>query len=347
MPGGDTQYQRIGGQKWFYLTTPVSLWRGEDHLLLKDKVFFTEEYRRFFYKDIQAIIVRKTPDGMILNLVILGVIAALLIAGTAGPGLPSPPWWIMMGVFLLILLVNLGLGATCQCHLKTAVTLQRLPVITRIRRARKLISLLRPIIARVQGEIPDEEIRQRAIEIALHPPPPPTQTGARANSQGPGVPGEQQLPLRHYRGAVHIALFEVLALGCLVNCANYFYPGTLLAAVSLVILLGQLGLNVAAIVKQRRTDIPKGARVTVFLALGYIVISYVWLTSGRFLFRGPAGLTSPVYGALTGSTGEAMSIFAAICSGVLGTVGAIQMLRHRMRTKPGAATGPPPVPESE
>ena len=35
----------------------ASLWQGKDHLLSIDSSGYTEEYKRFYYRDIQAIII--------------------------------------------------------------------------------------------------------------------------------------------------------------------------------------------------------------------------------------------------------------------------------------------------
>ena len=49
--------------------------------------------------------------------------------------------------------VNLALGPACACQLRTAVQLEDLPSMVRLRRARKILDRLRPLITAAQGEI--------------------------------------------------------------------------------------------------------------------------------------------------------------------------------------------------
>ena len=56
---GAVPYRRLPGRG----RTPLgshSLWIGEDHLLLVELRGFTETYRRFYFRDVQAIILRRT-----------------------------------------------------------------------------------------------------------------------------------------------------------------------------------------------------------------------------------------------------------------------------------------------
>src|SRR3954454_13990106 len=56
------------------------LWEGSDHLLVVSAALGVERYRRFYFRQIEALIVRKTMGRFVAN-TIFAVIAAL-----AGPG---------------------------------------------------------------------------------------------------------------------------------------------------------------------------------------------------------------------------------------------------------------------
>jgi hypothetical protein len=64
-------------------------------------------------------------------------------------------------VLLAFLVANLLLGPTCVCHLKTAVQTEELPSLRRLRRARKVLARLRPLIVAAQGELTLGEIAAR------------------------------------------------------------------------------------------------------------------------------------------------------------------------------------------
>jgi hypothetical protein len=144
----------------------VQLWQGEEHLLLVEWDGYREFYKRFSYRDIQAIIVRKTPEGKIVN-IILGLIAGFFggIAFTIDDVGGRIALLSIAGLFGLILLINFLSGPTCQCQIRTAVQLDELPTLTRLPRARKVINRIRPRIVEAQGQVVPEEIPQLIREM--------------------------------------------------------------------------------------------------------------------------------------------------------------------------------------
>jgi hypothetical protein len=139
-----------------------SLWLGPDHLLCIDSTGFTENYKRFYFRDIQAVIVRKT-DGYkywSLGLGIVGLFFAIIAAVTSD-SVGRIVWFSFAGLFWLIMSLNLALGPTTACYLQTAVQNEQLPSVVRLRKARKVLNILRPLIASAQGELAPEEIAER------------------------------------------------------------------------------------------------------------------------------------------------------------------------------------------
>jgi hypothetical protein len=153
-----------------------SLWLGKDHLLAVDSKDFSETYKRFYFRDIQAISLRLTPRRQIWNWV-LAVPTALCLAGWAYDLLVTrsvSPGGVVAGVvvtllFVLPLLVNNLLGPTCACKLRTAVQTEDLPSLGRLRKTRRILDRLRPLIVQAQGQLLPEEIpsRLRAWEAAM------------------------------------------------------------------------------------------------------------------------------------------------------------------------------------
>ena len=81
-------YRRLSGTGYHYLVPPwalvllffvmgifvllfrgrrTQLWLGPEHLLLVETDGYREYYKRFNYRDIQAFIIRKTPQGKAVN----------------------------------------------------------------------------------------------------------------------------------------------------------------------------------------------------------------------------------------------------------------------------------------
>jgi len=132
------------------------LWLGEDHILLITLRSLTERYKRFYFNDIQALTLQKTPSGAILNtiLLILAAIMAIIIAAGIFNGWPSPAYIVpaLIGFIMLLgAVINTVLGPTCSCHLLTAIHEEPLFCLGRINTAQKVIEELRVIVENVQG----------------------------------------------------------------------------------------------------------------------------------------------------------------------------------------------------
>jgi hypothetical protein len=62
-------YQRLPGTRIISAGTRTSLWLAPDHLLALERTVGSERYRRFYLRDIEAVIVRRTSRRAILNIV--------------------------------------------------------------------------------------------------------------------------------------------------------------------------------------------------------------------------------------------------------------------------------------
>ena len=172
--------------------TTYSLMLGDDHLLqVESDRGFSEQYRRFYFRDIQAIILRKNSRFLVGN-IILGASLGLLLA-IAAAFLPSsfangasswnrllnePAEFIgvmLLGSFAVLIvilwLVHLLRGGTCICHIQTAVQTEELPSLYRIARARRVLEQLRPLILQAQTQAPQESSGAGMPESGTVPPP--------------------------------------------------------------------------------------------------------------------------------------------------------------------------------
>ena len=178
-----------------------SLWLGPDHVLCIDSTGFTENYKRFYFRDIQGLIIRKTDRYKYWSLALgfLGVFLMVMGAVTTD-GVGRIIVFSFAGFFCLCTVLNLALGPTTICYLQTAVQLEPLPSIHRLRKARKVLNRLRPMIAGAQGELRPEEIAAHFGQPPAQPPEQPSVPPAAA----PGSPapaaietaGEANLPPR-------------------------------------------------------------------------------------------------------------------------------------------------------
>ena len=73
-------YKRLPG-RYRSSTGQRSLWLGADHLLAVDQVYFEEKYRRFYFSDVQALVVQSTNLWHLTTLIIAVLTLALLTPG--------------------------------------------------------------------------------------------------------------------------------------------------------------------------------------------------------------------------------------------------------------------------
>lgn len=134
-----------------------SLWLAEDHLLSIDSASYSEEYKRFYFRDIQAFLVCPTNRRAIWN----GILAALLIMHLLVFGWMGASVTILAIVAVILatpLVINNLLGPACRVYLRTAVQVEELPSLGRIGRAHRVLERIRPLIATVQGPLTAEEV---------------------------------------------------------------------------------------------------------------------------------------------------------------------------------------------
>ncbi len=144
-------YKRLPGRSGRFLFT-TTLWTSADHLLLVYSHGVTESYRRFFYRDIQAIVICRTKNGLVMTLVLclLGLVAGVPAFFVPVEG--AVMFGIIAGLFFLMAAINHLQGPTCRCTLRTAVQTLELPSLHRVRSARKMLTRLHPAIMAAQRE---------------------------------------------------------------------------------------------------------------------------------------------------------------------------------------------------
>ena len=124
----ETRYQKLTS----------AIWLAPDHLLYLKRQLVSQRVKRFEYGDIQAIILRQTrafTQWSIVLIALAGLSALLILAGFAG----GAPWSGMLTLplptltTLVILLIHWRLGPTCACHVRTAVQVEHLRSLRRLR----------------------------------------------------------------------------------------------------------------------------------------------------------------------------------------------------------------------
>ena len=169
-------YRKLPGRRSGFLHG-ASLWMGPDHILAVRSLRFREEYKRFYLRDIQAIVVATRPRFHVSTRA--AGIAALWLAVSIGAWNQAP--WAPAGlsivaVCLVVSWLYVSAAQSCSCRIHTAVSRDDLPSIYRTWTARKFLAEVEPLIWQVQGVLQGnwaEAVEERTVGPAVLPPAPP------------------------------------------------------------------------------------------------------------------------------------------------------------------------------
>jgi hypothetical protein len=128
----------------------LKIYKGDDHILLEEQLFFLQSFNRLFYNDIKGIVAAKTKHFMyynIANAFFSGVFAFFYLPHR------SVVVAIFSLLFLLILVINLVLGKTCKICIITQVQEKKISGIFRWRQWMKIKKHLVPLIISEQEKI--------------------------------------------------------------------------------------------------------------------------------------------------------------------------------------------------
>ena len=153
MNSQETKYKKLPGRK------RTSLWRyrlylADDHILsvTTGSFSFAEHYKRFHFRDIQAITLRRTWSTLIKVMVAFVFTGLLAWAGWALGQEGGQVFWVLAAITAISGTIVLALGNSCRCHIQTAVQVEELHALNRIRIARKVMATIMPLIQAAQNE---------------------------------------------------------------------------------------------------------------------------------------------------------------------------------------------------
>ena len=227
--------------------------------------FGVEDYKRFYFSDIQAIITRKTVVGFVQNLilgVLLGFFFLLVITAEGGW---SMFWGIFFAMMLIFLVINLLRGPTCESHLMTAVQTEKLHSLGRLKNAFKAMNRLAPLIEQVQGRVSPENLDQMPIR--------------QVEQNSVSIPGQPVKPskitVKHEKGRAHMILFGLLLFDGSLASLSFFFSHVFLTLAGSVVSIAMGIFVIIALVKQHDSDMMSAVRTLTWVTLGFVGISFV------------------------------------------------------------------------
>ncbi|HYG77781.1 MAG TPA: hypothetical protein VEK08_22435 [Planctomycetota bacterium] len=305
----------------------VRLYVGKDHLLQVESTGWEEEYKRFYFRDIQAITLRTTARQKTIG----GVWGGLGVVCVLG-FLTAPTGWntalLVFGIiFWTFFALNAFWGPTCACQLRTAVQVEDLWSLHRLKNAQRALQQIVPLIEQAQGKFEAEQLPEIVASVP--------QVAAPPSALGKGKELER---IKHYNGRWHEVLFYFLLLFAAFNLIDLTQDNPALQIFDLIFCVGVMVGSVAAMLKQHQTDIPDGVRRVVWVTLGFICV-YIWVGFvGAAIHvavksRGGAGDPGlPEFMQFTSLSGvDAVSV---VCAAPLGIIGMLLLTNFRTHYKP-------------
>ncbi len=216
-----TPYRRLPGYRRG-LFRGASVWLGADHLLAVQSMRFREEYKRYYLRDVQAIVVADAPRfhistrSMVIGALWLAAWFALRDFSTWAPALLWTLAAALAGAWLYV-----SAACSCTCRVYTAVSRDELRSVYRTWTARRFLREVEPRIAQAQGVLEGEWAE------ALEPRTvgPPGSVLARAEPPAPGAAPARRL---RARTLVSDAFIGALLADAVVHAAFLVYSGPVL-----------------------------------------------------------------------------------------------------------------------
>ena len=152
-----------------------TLWLAPHHLLQVQSGVLREGYRRFAYRDVQSIGVRRTARGLFYNLILggvaglFGLIAVLVAVSSASSAGGLVVSGGLAGFCLALIVVNVLRGPTVRCDLRTAVGLYPLPSLSRMGPAQRALELIRQRVEAAQGELSRDVLAEQVARLSQPP----------------------------------------------------------------------------------------------------------------------------------------------------------------------------------
>jgi VIT1/CCC1 family predicted Fe2+/Mn2+ transporter len=273
------EYHKLPGSKKGFLIGKYTLWRGSDHLLQVFSRVGVEDYKRFYFDDIQAVITRKTAVGTIQNIATGCLVLIFVLPAVSFEGGWSLFYAIVAAAMLFLFLVGLYKGPTCETKLMTAVQTEKLQTLHRLKIASKVMDRLRVHIHRAQGTVAPDALNKTAPRALKNQPP---------HRQAPPR-GSKPTVQRNEKGRAHMGLFIVLLLDGALVCLGFFFTHVILTIMSSIAGLCLGILVIVALVKQHDSNIGRSLKAITWASLGFICINFVvgYVISIIFAIKNP------------------------------------------------------------
>ncbi|OGL47672.1 MAG: hypothetical protein A2161_19740 [Candidatus Schekmanbacteria bacterium RBG_13_48_7] len=321
-----------------------------DHLLNIESQGIDEDYKRFYFNNIRAIVTRETSQARILNIFLITLITiSVIFALSLGDKIFFP---IIAGIFTVALVINLAKGTTCVCHLYTAVQRQKLDSLNRIKKAERVIGFIRYHIEQEQGHLTPDEMKEKIPTASISMPMPKS---ANIASTQPLTVKRTTQEKKPYHGNIHLILFVLLLFYGLSIISSFLYQSIVIAFFQIGFFAGISVLVVVILVIQSKREVISDLKTIVYTIMAYIIISYVFYNGAIMviIFKNP-GIQQPAalkmliesLSKVDTSFNRGFAIFSLVVSIFTGIMGLLILLGNRQQIPVTPPTLPPDTRES-
>lgn len=250
------------------------LYIGDDHILSIESNTFTEKYYRFYFSDIQAIIVRRTDRGTIWSVILLAVALLMttcsITSNPSGEWSPTPGYLILALMALAIMIVNMVRGPSCDTRIQTSITVQKIGALHRLKKSGEILPELRSHIRAVQGSLTSEQIIRNTVM--------PDQEIVTEDETVPEHPVQEYEPAVRDPTGFHRFAFAAVLVNAGLNALWLFFHGVTVYVIwalgSLVAFCGVIAALIAQTRKNTRDTVRKFTWAVFISYLGLFFMSY-------------------------------------------------------------------------
>jgi hypothetical protein len=339
----EKEYRRLPG-RGRNLSGTTTLWLGPDHLLRVDSHRYAEDYKRFYYNDIQSIVLLPSTRRHSILIASAAVCVPLALLALFLEGAWTVFLGCLAGVAGLMLAVNWLRGETCECRLQTAVQTEVLQSLNRLRTALKALRLLQPRVEAIQGKLGPDLFHPGPD--AASPMPSLVEPGLTPGTASRAIhpdPRQAERLVPHSSGVAHAVLFSLLPLHAAATATDMAVNHLAVTLAGVLIYLALTPAVIVALIHQSRTDIGHFLRWQVLASLGYVCVSFL-LNSAYSMAAGLSGKSTDNYWRVLVALSETsvwespwlmgMSVFSIAVSLAIAIPGWVDLARFWVRPGP-------------
>ncbi|WP_028314913.1 hypothetical protein [Desulfatibacillum aliphaticivorans] len=285
----DKPFKKVpGGGK--NILAPSYLWMAKDHLLcVNTTLFYDESYRRFFFKDIQAIFFQKTAAGFVW-MAFYAALTLFFIALAVFSGEDAANFGVMVPLLLIAFLLARSIFSTGSCRLwiQTDSGVELIKSVTSRRRAKQLLAQLRPLIEQAQGGKFDPETLNEAQNGPTIDQGGLFEAARRKRLEASGQNYQARQQTAPMRRQFHKPLYVLTLISGCFSLSEFAFHSLFVDFIGMFVSLFCKLLVVVALVRQTKTDLPASLKNTtwvtgglhlVLTVLSYVVLMMVFVES--------------------------------------------------------------------